>query len=63
MDGSIFKSCGILRSAFLLTAAFAAVSTSVSAEDAPLITITKSDKVALGLNGISGADGAGIAQT
>ncbi len=63
MDGSIFKSCGIWRSAFLLTAAFAAVSVSVSAEDAPLITITKSDKVALGINGISGADGAGIAQT
>jgi len=34
----------------------------VAAQDAPLITITKSDKVALGINGISGADGAGIAQ-
>lgn len=34
----------------------------VRAEDSPVITITKSDKIAVGLNGIGGADGATIGQ-
>lgn len=32
------------------------------AEDSPVITVTKSDKIGVGLNGIGGADGATIAQ-
>lgn len=32
------------------------------AEDSPVITITKSDKIAVGLNGIAGADGATMSQ-
>ncbi|NBV85296.1 MAG: biopolymer transporter Tol [Verrucomicrobia bacterium] len=63
MDGLMIKSRAFSRSALLLTAALAALPIAVSAQDAPLITITKSDRVALGINGISGPDGAGIAQT
>jgi TolB protein len=34
----------------------------LQAEDSPVITITKSDKIGVGLNGIGGAEGAAIAQ-
>jgi TolB protein len=39
-----------------------AVSPVLRAEDSPVITITKSDKIAVGLNGIGGAEGATISQ-
>ncbi len=52
--------CGVVVGAFL---GFASVASPVlRAEDSPVITITKSDKIAVGLNGIGGVDGATLAQ-
>jgi hypothetical protein len=65
MEGQTSKLCKTNRIAFpavLLVALSLASPRFVVAQEAPLITITKSDKVAIGLNGISGPDGAGIAQ-
>jgi len=70
MEGQTSKLCKTHRPwpnrtalpAVLLVALSLASPRFVVAQEAPLITITKSDKVAIGVNGISGPDGAGIAQ-
>jgi TolB protein len=52
-----------LHAAAAITAGITLCATPASrAEDSPVITVTKSDKIAVGLNGIGGADGATIAQ-
>jgi TolB protein len=58
----------LLSSSTLAAAALAAglslcSSLPLAAQEAPLITITKSDKISLGLNAISGAESATISQT
>ena len=62
MYGQTSNLCTATRAAFLLAAISLASPRFALAQEAPLITITKSDKVAVGINGISGPEGAGIAQ-
>ncbi len=61
---STASSSGSLRSFFRALGFIGSIScASVGiAQDAPLITITKSDKIAIGLNGIGGPDGATLLQ-
>jgi TolB protein len=44
------------------TACLALAAPNASAQDSPVITVTKSDKIAVGIGAISGPDGASIAQ-
>lgn len=46
----------------IMAFAFLGAGPLLGAQDAPLITITKSDKISIALNAISGKDGAGISQ-